>query len=283
MRALAILVLIASVSCKREENVAARADPEAKKGSTPAAIVISKKPPRVGLRVREERSIDMAYEFHVAGGTQHSGREETSTRVEEVLATDGMKVTKLWVTYEARDESVTVIGAPKSPRHSPVNGQTYIVDAMSDAGVVVTDAAGKPPPFDERTIVENDYHALATEDLLAKGLPDTPLHVGDRVPTLVNAMMNRILGIGAGDVESEIDVTVDHFEDHASIVVFKVNGKLTFGSAKMSIPMEMTMNVRTADGWLSEYAMKGTMHLGDGGPTTSSGTTKVAAKRTYLP
>ena len=47
MRALAIVLLVASVSCKREEKVAARADPEAKKGSTPAAIVIHKKTPRV--------------------------------------------------------------------------------------------------------------------------------------------------------------------------------------------------------------------------------------------
>ena len=52
------------------------------------------------------------------------------------------------------------MGSAPAPRPSPVVGKTYVVDT-ADAGVTVTDLAGKRPPPDELAIVESDYPAAA--------------------------------------------------------------------------------------------------------------------------
>ena len=273
MRALAIVLLIASVSCRREEKVAARADPEAKKGAVPAAILIHKKTPRVGLRVREEKKLDLNFEFVIGTTKQSTTKRESSTRLEEVLASDGLRATKLRVTYEAHDQVENLMGSAPALRPSPVVGKTYVVDT-ADAGVTVTDLAGKRPPPDELAIVESDYRSFADDDVVVRGIPDTPLRVGDPVPSLANALKSRVLGKSATDVESDVVVTVDSFANMGSEVVFKVKATFTMGGAKMTVPMTGKVHVRTEDGLIAAFVMDGEMKLGgDAGKNPDEGVT----------
>lgn len=281
MRALAIAFLIASVSCKREEQVAARPDPAAKKESRPAAVVISRKAPPIGQRLRVEKNTDFSFEFLVGATKTATGRKETSTRLEEVLAVDGMRVTKVRVTYEARSfEEVT--SGTKSARPSPVVSKTYLVDT-GDAGVAITDDMGKKPPSDELAIVALDYGTLSDDDALTRGIPDTPLRVGDRVPSLETALRERARSQGSPKTpEAEVEVKVDAIT--ATEVVFKIKATFALAGTGMTVPMTGTLNVRSADGSISAFAIDGKLEMGDAGAlfTGGSGTTKLSGKRTYL-
>jgi hypothetical protein len=285
MRTLAIAAVIASVACKREETVAARPDPVTKKESRPAAIVISRKAPPIGLRVREEKELEFSFEFEIGTTKTASSHAESATLVEEVLGVDGLRVTKLRVIYEARSETDGVSGGSKTKRSSPVVGKTYIVD-LADAGVGITDPKGKRPPPDELAIVEKDYRSFADDDVMARGIPDTPLRVGDSVPSLANALRERAIRQGSpANSETNVDVKVDSLVSGGGEVVFKMNATFALGSAGITVPMIGTMNVRVADGFISAFAMDGELKMtGDVGVpfTGGNGKTKLSAKRTIL-
>lgn len=286
-RALAIVLIVASVAaCKRDKDgAAARRDPDEKKVPSPAALVIRKKPPVVGMRVRETKQFDLTFDFAVAGTKHSSVRKQSDTRLEEVLEVDGKRVTRLRVTYEARGDTETV-GGTSTTRPSPVVGKTYVVE-VKDPGVRIVDAAGKWPPADEEAIVENDYASLSSDAAIADGIPDTPLRPGDAVPTLANAFKNRVLGKKTVDVQTDIDVKVDGPVRTGSEVAFAV--KMTFnvgsGPVSLTMPIKGTVTVRVGDGWISDFALNGvvTMSGADGGPLLEGdGKMTMSAKRTYL-
>lgn len=282
MTVVRLALLIGMLACKREQpNV--HADPDEKKHVRDDGIVIHRVVPRVGqkshatMAQKTEVSITGLPTSIPASSVTIALDEE---RTEEVLAVDGRVITKMRVTYDSHVTSSTIVAGPtRTP--SPVAGHTYVLEANA-AGPIVLDAAGKPPPPTESAQVKRDYESFGKEDELFAALPDTPLHRGDVVPSLSEAIKNKLRGKSALDSKGDLKVRVERADRDE--VTFTVSGTITFvtGTIDMEVPINGELVVRTADGWLKSYDLAGplTMSTGDAG-LSGKGQLSFSGKRTY--
>ena len=208
MRAAIAALLIAG--CSPGEPVVATTPldvkpvPSASVASRPAAAAkekttFTKRDAAVGDQ--NEQIEDLAFSMHLSINTsanaQNSdvGEQEHMTKQVEVLAVRDGTPTKVRVTYR----TATKDGKPK-----PIDGKTYVVEAVN--GVPrVHDSKGKEPPDPENALVRKDFRSLGKPDPLKTGLPTTPIGAGDRVDSLAQAVaeyMNRdeASGVSTSDV-----------------------------------------------------------------------------------
>jgi hypothetical protein len=283
-----LLAAVLTLACKRDKPTVG-ADPDEKKHAKVSGVVITKAVPRVGLRARDVRAQTTDFRISIGAGTAAPTgfqRTDHDERSEQVLAVANGIVTKLRVTYDVRDSTDNVGGGGSGVRRPlPVEGHTYVVEG-SGAALDVHDEHGKTVPPTESALVRDDYRNFGREDELTHALPDGPIHVGDKLPELANAMKERLVGKSTLKTVGDVDVRVESANsDH---VVFRV--KATFaildGSPMtVTLPLDGTVTVRVSDGWLGEYSFVAPMTMSSGDAAVAfsgSGNLTMTAKRSYF-
>jgi hypothetical protein len=270
----------------------------AQSAAAPAdGYVFKKKLPAVGSRFAETettaRTLALVVDRGNPDGTEH--RRERSTRevrdkTVEVLATNAEAVTKVKVTYKDYSK-VEKKDANETASQEPVIGKSYVVEAKDGTVSVLSDTGSKVSAEEEKA-VNADFKSLGKPDAFQKGLPDTPIKIGDTVDSLAQALEERFRSGGLGTKASISNVTVklvkvnDDGAMKSGVFEFTLDLRIDMGTAAYSRQMAGQVEVRMDDGMTLAYSVKApsgvTSRNGMGGRLGLDGTSATEMSRKPL-
>jgi hypothetical protein len=216
-------------------------------------------PVRVGDRFEEQSS--NAYVMTMRIGSMGAATQVTSientereTKQVEVLAlVKGDTVSKVRVTYKEKSASVGMAGS-SAPTPTPLAGKTYVVENKDGKTTVLSDRGSVPLPT-EVTAVVKDHRRLGKPDAIATRMPERPLHVGEAVPELAQAVAEEL---GEDSMKpTAVRVTLREKKGDAGVFDLVLTLGRDEGMMSFSVTLSGQMTLRTADAQMTSVDLAG--------------------------
>jgi hypothetical protein len=192
-------------------------------------------------------NMDLEMSINQAGTTIDSARQGVlrtqlcRLTVLETANLGGEQVkTKVQISYDAADQTISEMGKAKPAVKLPVAGKTYIVERVKEK-LVITDLAGNPVPEVEQAIVSNSTDTLGRPNPIARFFNGRVVKVGDRL-RMPPALARELLGFtGKLDNASKFELT---FVDVRSIAGVNCAVFETYLETKMTQGTTMNMKMK---------------------------------------
>ncbi|MDB4992855.1 MAG: hypothetical protein JWM74_287 [Myxococcaceae bacterium] len=222
------------------------------------AMTFGHPPLRVGDKFEEQTS--NAYTMTMRIGSVGASPQVTSientereTKQVEVLAVAKDAITKLRVNYTEKS-TIVGMGGTNAPSPAPIAGKTYVVEAKDGKTTVLSDHASAPPSAEVAAVLK-DHRRLGKPDAIALRMPERPLHIGEVVPELAQAVSEEL----GEDNMKPAAVRVMLRERKGDAGVFELTLTLTRDEGMMSFSVTLSgqMTLRTSDAQMTSVDLTG--------------------------
>ncbi len=222
------------------------------------AVTFGHSPLRVGDRFEEQTS--SFYSMTMRIGSMGAAPQVTTientereTKQVEVLATAKDAITKLRVKYTEKSTAAGM-GGTSAPSPASIAGKTYVVESKDGKTTVLSDHASPPPPPEVAAVLK-DHKRLGKPDAIALRMPERPLHVGEVVPELAQAVTEEL----GEDTMKPAAVRVTLRERKGDAGVFELTLTLTRDEGMMtfSVALSGEMTLRTSDAQMTSVDLTG--------------------------
>lgn len=213
------------------------------------AVVLRRRAARVGDRYRV--TVRATSREQASWGFEERTTYDTAYDV-EVLATEGSLASRLRVHYDHNVRSSRGVDT-----HTPVGGNTYLVDATQKLRVL--DGGDIGASLAEAQLLADMFPDLGAPGSVESALRDGPVHLGERQDGLARAVA-RLVHPRAVTLESGSAVLSSIEKDR---ILFTLDVVLAWTSGSRA-PLKGTVALRP-DGRLARVVLDGAFEDGDGG------------------
>lgn len=241
------------------ENPGAKDPTSVKEDEAAAPAASPGKAPAAGTKALEKRSASLTFDLTLKKGDTAGGMQAGSWSLEEersleVLASEGVAVNKLRVTFGKR-ESKPLLGVELT---AATAGHSYVIDAKAgDADIQRAD--GKEVSGAERDALMSEYAWVGGPSPLSKWLGEAGPAAGKKLEG-GSEEARALLGVLAGVDYAGAKVSVTSKGKSGSSLSLEVTAMVTLVSAQTRFDLTLTgpAKVDLQSGWVSELSLKGT-------------------------
>jgi hypothetical protein len=209
------------------------------------------------------------------GGTQDEVRVE-------VLETDGKSVGKLKVGVTKEEGHVYANGQVRRLRGGLV-GKAYVLARRADGVLVITTDRGAKVAAREGDMLSRRFGEVLRAPILAAGIPDKPMRVGEPVDGLSHALRAQLVAALDGATLRDAQVSLQGTRDVAgvrcAVFLVKVDMTMHFHELKVRQRLEGELLLRADNGGAVSMALAGLVAL-EGERGAGEGTTRVTVRWT---
>ena len=238
-----------------------------KKAEKKADSVFTKRDVAVGDKRTRTSTMAMTLEVEAGGQKKSIKQGQTKEKLEEVLAVEDGRPSKIKVTYEKMNKSMQEAGPPQT-KPEPVEGKTYIVEEK-DGNVVVTTEDGSKPPLPEVTSVKKDYEKTFGKNNKSEAFKEALLKVelekGKRAAD-VEKLFNEAFGPGMGGDENapkvgEVKLIYQGTEGDHALFDIEMTMKVEEGPMKMNMPLKGKMKIVREGALMGSVSLEGPIEI----------------------